>query len=117
MRQLQACMDYSIDALQRKGYKSKDLAFWLYHTVQEGSHVSGSYSGGAMPSVAEFSSEDLRMVARSTTNIRSEDVPVMGREVVTNMDLVKEKANQIAGSHFSIGVFLCTLLVITAFAV
>uniref|UniRef100_A0A2P2LXF6 SBP-type domain-containing protein n=1 Tax=Rhizophora mucronata TaxID=61149 RepID=A0A2P2LXF6_RHIMU len=62
MRQLQECIDYSIDALLKKGYRSQDLAFQLEYTMQEGDIISDSCSGSDVSSVPTFSSE-VRMPA------------------------------------------------------
>uniref|UniRef100_A0A2P2LXG1 Squamosa promoter-binding-like protein 7 isoform X2 n=1 Tax=Rhizophora mucronata TaxID=61149 RepID=A0A2P2LXG1_RHIMU len=117
MRQLQECIDYSIDALLKKGYRSQDLAFQLEYTMQEGDIISDSCSGSDVSSVPTFSSEDLEVAARSVTIFESEDVPLLSREVVTNIDLVKQRPTNLYSCIFSRGVSRSTFFLISAFAV
>ncbi|EEF45453.1 squamosa promoter-binding-like protein 7 [Ricinus communis] len=107
MKLLQKHVDWAWNILYQKVKKRDGLLLQWECTIQGRS--SGKCSDGDGPSVAPFTSEDLEksstgklgLIANTSDFVRSDKVPLLNKEVVMNVNLVKDRPNQSCSLIFS----------------
>ncbi|CAK7332905.1 unnamed protein product [Dovyalis caffra] len=108
MRLLQSYMDYASNILHEKLERSEVLKHHLEYSGQENNCISGSCCGSDMSSGA-LSSENLgqrpsgglAVVENSNSIVRSDELPLLNRDVVMTMNLINERPKKSCGFVFS----------------
>ncbi|XP_065863505.1 squamosa promoter-binding-like protein 7 [Euphorbia lathyris] len=99
IRTLLQHVDSANDILCQKVKESDDLAFEWQCSVQETD--SGRCSDTDTPTDAPCTSEDLEKSTPGRLEVRSDRVPLLNREVFTNMNHIQEKPNRSCSIGFS----------------
>ncbi|XP_012069443.1 squamosa promoter-binding-like protein 7 isoform X2 [Jatropha curcas] len=100
MELLQKYMDWANNMLLKKAKKSDGLAFQWACTVEEGG--SQRFSRSDVHSAAPFNSEDLEsssdgksgVMENSSAVVRSEKVPLLSKEVVMDVNVIRGRPNK-----------------------